>query len=306
MGVWDFILDLVLGWIVQIWLRIKPWVEAAIDAAINAVNWIVNNITNFVFNTINNITNVINNIVNTVNNYITNVTQIITSWVASTWANITQFTSWITSNIWGWINGAWTSFTDLSNWVTSRSILAVLGTYVNIGSWLNDQKLKLINWATGGYESLDQERFGDNINLEKAEFREGSNLEKYQSLQNVELKKVREGEFIANLPLQAGYTMSTDYTLSIDMKKNFDFFTIMIVPMLFDAVIWIAEHAAENPDEIAGLMDGIAGAVLFEEIVPISEEQKRREVIEKVLEYLRRRGLDRTIIFKRIEGELYD
>lgn len=83
--VWDYVRSKVKALIASAVTELKPWVRARIASALDAVDWVINNITKYITNVYKTFEEYVTNIYNTVEEYITN--------------NITNITKNITNNI---------------------------------------------------------------------------------------------------------------------------------------------------------------------------------------------------------------
>ena len=97
--IWDWMASKVQGLINASLTTFKYWVNAAIKAAIGAVDWVVTNITNVVNNVYNTVKKYITNVYETINKYITNISKYITEEITNVYNTTEQFITNVTKNI---------------------------------------------------------------------------------------------------------------------------------------------------------------------------------------------------------------
>lgn len=149
MGYWDFLLDIILGWIGYIWNAIKGFVTSLISSMLGWINSFWSSLTNFLMWISTQINSALSTFGATVWGWISTAISSINQWFANTWSSLTKFTSWITSNIWSWLNTAWSSFTSFLGWI-SIEISAAIGTFSTVVTGLIAAAVKGANdWING-------------------------------------------------------------------------------------------------------------------------------------------------------------
>jgi len=105
--VWDYVRSKVKDLIAGSVTDLKVWVQNRIASAIDAVDWVVKNVINYVTNVYNTVKEYVTNVYNTVNEYITNVVENVTKYVSNVYNTTNQYitnvvgasTEWVTQKL---------------------------------------------------------------------------------------------------------------------------------------------------------------------------------------------------------------
>lgn len=89
--VWDYVRTKVNDLISSAVSDVKNWAKEKISAAIDAVDWVINNITKYVTNVYNTVEEYITNVYETVEVYITNVYETVTKYVTNVYNTTDQY-----------------------------------------------------------------------------------------------------------------------------------------------------------------------------------------------------------------------
>ena len=96
--VWDYVRSKVKDLIAGSVTDLKVWVQNRIASAIDAVDWVVKNVINYVTNVYNTVKEYVTNVYNTVNEYITNVVENVTKYVSNVYNTTNQYITNVTNN----------------------------------------------------------------------------------------------------------------------------------------------------------------------------------------------------------------
>ena len=105
--IWDYVKTKVNDLIAGAVTDLKTWALNRIASAIDAVDWIINNVTKYVTNVYKTVTEYVTKVYNTVNEYVTNVYNNVTKYVTNKYYETNQYitnivgasTEWVTQKL---------------------------------------------------------------------------------------------------------------------------------------------------------------------------------------------------------------